>query len=512
MLKLNQIIAQLVEEFQTVVIKDYPDEKNINRVEVLSPYTVFDKDTLYLCQDPDLLAQDGFINPLPKDCSKYYVLTGLKNDSPFSMIRISKKISSRQLFLKLNAFLKYEDLLEKQVAELYHCLYEGLGLNGIVTKAEQFLNFPISVCDSSYNMIETSPLMKKMPYGMEQNKSHVYLNNSEIESLKRYKVIDKIYATDSAFSIVTPDHPDNHWIFAAIRIQKVMTGFVAICTGKQAPDDYELRIASTLSDICAIEMQKHEFFLTRTGLKYENFLFDLLEGKFNDVNLVHSRMELLDKKINDYFCLLVFSCTEPHDSKIFNNTHISALRRHFKDSMSVVYQDRVVFFLNQTEPVLFTENFFAPVAEVASLNHMNVGISQPFRDILKTKDFYRQAADTIYLGLKYLPGETLYFADRLTPYALFSGNSYEKLSASIHYMIYLLQEYDREFHTEFLLTLRSYLENDRNATKTAEALHIHRSTFFYRVKKIEELLHISITDSRQLLLFELSFAIWDYLA
>ena len=43
-------------------------------------------------------------------------------------------------------------------------------------------------------------------------------------------------------------------------------------------------------------------------------------------------------------------------------------------------------------------------------------------------------------------------------------------------------------------------------------MHIHRSTFFYRIKKIEELLDMSITDSDLLFLYELSFKIWDYLS
>ena len=45
-----------------------------------------------------------------------------------------------------------------------------------------------------------------------------------------------------------------------------------------------------------------------------------------------------------------------------------------------------------------------------------------------------------------------------------------------------------------------------------DSADIHRSTFFYRIKKIEDLLEISITDSKLLFLYELSFKIWDYLS
>ena len=86
-----------------------------------------------------------------------------------------------------------------------------------------------------------------------------------------------------------------------------MAGYVAVCLESNIEaTDYDLRITTVLADICAIEMQKHDFFVTRSGMKYENFLVDLLEGRFHDVNLISSRLELLDRKFCQFFCLVVF--------------------------------------------------------------------------------------------------------------------------------------------------------------------------------------------------------------
>ena len=75
-----------------------------------------------------------------------------------------------------------------------------------------------------------------------------------------------------------------------------------------------------------------------------------------------------------------------------------------------------------------------------------------------------------------------------------------------------MQDHDERYHTDFIHTLRTFLDCDRNAAKAAEKLHLHRSTFFYRMKKLEELLGVSLGDSKLLLLYELSFKIWDYLS
>lgn len=58
-------------------------------------------------------------------------------------------------------------------------------------------------------------------------------------------------------------------------------------------------------------------------------------------------------------------------------------------------------------------------------------------------------------------------------------------------------EHDRTKQTEFMSTLKAYLENQRSAKKVAEVLFVHRQTVIYRLRKISELtgLDLSATSS-----------------
>lgn len=520
MIRLKEIVQQVVEHFRLIVIDEYDTERLIHRVEILSPQTICEEDTLYLAVDMEdqPMAVSGADLPPLSVSLPCYVMTAHPWPGPYQFVHIARQPSLRELYCFINDRLKLEALIENQSNQLYHTLYRGKGLKDVVTLAERFFGYPISVCDASYNMIETSPLMQQIEYGLESepaviphHPSRVFLSDSEVKSLKRNRVVEQIYRSPSAFGVRTVDHPDNLWIFCAIRLQNVMTGYVAVCMGDTQENEYMLRMTTILANVCAIEMQKHDFFITRTGLKYENFLIDLLEGRFSDVNLISSRLELLDRKFCKFFCLIVLSCMEPHDSNLFNKQQMTALRAAYPNSMSVVYQDAVVLFLNQNQPIHLSEEFTRKLLEFSSLNHMKAGISQPFTDILKIHDFYLQAVNALKLGENDNPDTVLHFASDLLPQYLFSQADPTGLTVGIHHHIRHLQGYDQEYRTEFVPTLRAYLDNDRNATKTAAALHIHRSTFFYRIKKIEELLDISITDSHLLFLYELSFLIWDFL-
>ena len=61
--------------------------------------------------------------------------------------------------------------------------------------------------------------------------------------------------------------------------------------------------------------------------------------------------------------------------------------------------------------------------------------------------------------------------------------------------------YDKENHGELAATLNAYFQNNENVEKTAAELYIHRNTLNKRLKKIEELLgmHFSVTREKTIL-------------
>ncbi|MGI5930908.1 MAG: PucR family transcriptional regulator [Eubacterium sp.] len=481
----------------------------IRHVDLLRRDTLFDPDTLYLCHGQ--LPAPVHLPAHPED---FLLLLARPQVSPFTVLCAAKPFSAPELFRVLNERLALEDRLESAVSRLCHTLYTGDGLDRLAIELEHCLSHPVSILDASYNMLASSPSMAQVSFGIKTSGADRFLASSEIESLRRLQIEDRIYGASEAFCVSPVDHPDTNWIFAGIRIHHVMTGYVAVCLpGDQTASEYELRLTTAFAEICSVEMQKHDFFIERTGMQYENFLIELLEGRFSDVNLIASRLELLNRRFGHFFCIITLDCTVPHDSSLFNERQMSTLRKFYPNCMSVVYKDRIVLFINQDTPVQTTPEYLSPLEDFCRRNSMIAGISQPFSDILKINRFYEQSVRTLELLSDTAgPDQILFYStDALVPY-LFSCCDYPGLEIGIHHHLFELRDHDEANHTEFIRTLHTYLDCDRNATRTAEALHIHRSTFFYRVKKIEELLGISITDSRLLFLYELSFRILDYLS
>ena len=85
------------------------------------------------------------------------------------------------------------------------------------------------------------------------------------------------------------------------------------------------------------------------------------------------------------------------------------------------------------------------------------------------------------------------------------------LKSTIHPDIYKIVHHDQAQNTDYANTLKAYLMNGRNAVRASKELHIHKSTFFYRLNKMEELFDLDIEEEEAMVAYEYSFILLDYL-
>ena len=70
-------------------------------------------------------------------------------------------------------------------------------------------------------------------------------------------------------------------------------------------------------------------------------------------------------------------------------------------------------------------------------------------------------------------------------------------------------EHDRANLTDFMATLRSYLENQRSAQKVAALLFVHRQTIIYRIRKIGELTGLDLAETSSVAQLWLAFQVLE---
>lgn len=131
---------------------------------------------------------------------------------------------------------------------------------------------------------------------------------------------------------------------------------------------------------------------------------------------------------------------------------------------------------------------------------LQVGISNPMPGISGLAYLYQQACEVFYIGLRKNPHLWLFeFGDYLLDYIFEKFSCEFSAEQAVHPGIYRLMAYDAKHGTDYVKTLRVYIENQFRASEAAQQLYVHRSTFLRRMNRVEEIAGLRLEDSDEIL-------------
>jgi DNA-binding PucR family transcriptional regulator len=144
------------------------------------------------------------------------------------------------------------------------------------------------------------------------------------------------------------------------------------------------------------------------------------------------------------------------------------------------------------------ESVFDKLEEMAEHISLRAGISFVFKDILDARHYFHQAVHALEMAiLRGQGGSLCHFREHALPYAL--KNSVGELSAKFMVppdLLLLKNNDDKPGGTDYWQTLKVYLDNEMNATQTADDLFIHRTTLRMRLNRIKNVVDLSTPLSR----------------
>lgn len=410
---------------------------------------------------------------------------------------------------------KKNDLYKKKY-ELYNSLFTENSMDGILNIGENFLGNPIFILDTSYRIMARSSLAKLDNSSIETHNGESYLLLDIVQLMQKNKCIDNIYNSDNAFF----HNSDEILIFCSIRINNITVGYISVLQSKRKFNSEDLELTNVLSKVFSIQLQKENLFISNSGLDEEYYLTDLLINRIDNVEYITERLQYIN--FNLYENLIILSI--PFKQKYKDYRHNFGLKELIKkiktilgNCISTYYKDTITFLISNEHKEVITDSLKETILEFLKLNNLRCGISMVFQNLLHIQDFFYQSIYALDLSLCMKIDNTINYFEDYIEYYLFNmsmstTNDLYKINllTLVHPYIKKLIKFDDQNKTELFKTLKTYLENNRNANDTSIKLNIHRSTFFYRYNKIQDLLHISLGNNNNLFKLELSFKILDY--
>lgn len=179
-------------------------------------------------------------------------------------------------------------------------------------------------------------------------------------------------------------------------------------------------------------------------------------------------------------------------------------------SCAFQYENNIAIFVNLTRMGKEVEEILERIVSFLKDTFLKAGVSNEFVGFEELDAYYRQAATALEVGCRRKPYRWIYRFDEMAlDYVLEQASRELPVRLVCSERILRLQNYDRKHHTDYYHTLKTYVENQMNAVQTAKKLFIHRSTFLYRMEKIEELVQLDLNDYDTLLYVMMTFRILE---
>lgn len=188
----------------------------------------------------------------------------------------------------------------------------------------------------------------------------------------------------------------------------------------------------------------------------------------------------------------------------------SYIENTIPSSCAIEYRGNAVVFINGDLCSLTDNEVYQRLAGLIRDSMLNAGYSRKLLGHFNFHRMYVQASLSLSVGRRKNPSRWIHhFNDIALTYML--EQTTKKLPAYMlaHEKLLLLKNMADANRSPLYNTLRSYLENHLNLTKTSEDLFIHRSTLLYRLEKIQSIVHADYNNPEDLLYLMLSFKILD---
>ncbi len=225
---------------------------------------------------------------------------------------------------------------------------------------------------------------------------------------------------------------------------------------------------------------------------------DILSGTATDESVIYQRLASLDWSRDDSKVVYVIKQIERQK----NPQHVIERFLNSIDiaSVCVKHEGELLFFVNASH--VSPKNLEESMKPTLTMCGCSAGRSAIFKNIFEASQQCDAAKVASESSLQ--PGLIVSYQQVKLPYAI-SLIQKESVADIKHDALSVLKLYDSAHETSLLETLSVYLSYCLNATATAQALFIHRSTLLYRLERIVELTKIDLDDPDERLLLELSF-------
>jgi sugar diacid utilization regulator len=389
---------------------------------------------------------------------------------------------------------------------VFSALAKGGGVRAIIEAAYEVMQMPISLHDAAFNLLAVAPREKIGDFFWDLCLELGAFPPEIIMLFYDQGFMEAAQKIREPYYVDWGDCAELPRIQGVVRINDVVEGYITIfCPKEIYTPEYE-QATRMLVSACAIEMERSNIRNLSKNPLLKVFMHDLIRKKVDTQEKLDLWRQRLPASFKGDFRVYAIETPVPN---------IKAVQKYLLEVMTAAHSDQIEMVEDNTLYVLLyglnhksTALSMEDVRNKMRSLQAKLGISDRFSDIMQFDVFRKQAEAALEMGGLINAEECVFhYRDYRFPFIMHAMAKQMNEDSILAPGIRLLEEYDGNYGTNYLETLKHYVLENRNIKTVLTKLGIHRNTLLYRLQKIEELLSVSLQDAGTFVHFYISFYI-----
>ncbi len=400
------------------------------------------------------------------------------------------------------------------ILEFLNDYYSGYSLDHVMQTLYKFFGNPCALYDTGYEAITA--------YGDGDMDDQIWS-----ETVRDGFLSDKTVSSFIADKLLTPQHQllvqasdptiykaDEHIVRRlAITITsegKNFIGWLVIFEFNHSFTETDFELSRWAAKVLAPHIESYLNKKSFSFGKKHTLMLDIL-NETRSKAVIENRLRLMGWHTEDICRLLVIKASRGDISEPIQAKAVALAKDHMDDIIWFNYNGSFAMILNGMDQET-QDNVFVELEQLLRPAGLSAGVSASIRNITDLRQYYAQADACIRIGRSQNNRASLHlFETHSIEILILMASEHFDVTEFCHPFIYTVHNYDQEFGTEYLDSLRKYALHNGNLKAAAQDLGIHRNTLSYRIEKTAELLHLDDFNEELLSVLKTSFSLYDVL-
>lgn len=361
--------------------------------------------------------------------------------------------------------------------ELFEAVQEGT-VESVQKAASRIFESAVSVTDTSFRVLAADDDPGATDAMLVRDGGHVYVSEDLLALCREHNLIANLTAKPHETIPVDWDFfMDHPHITTGIFWDKHILGSVTVNVDSADFTPEQDRALQATADALALVMHTYASGKKILRADRDQFTSKLFHGMVKEADLQKASENRYFNPGGRYLVLATdFSPEHEFRDRIRNDSHLLFYR-----------ESGIAYLLANTQ----SKELKALEERIANRGY-RYGLSTTFTEFLLTERMAKQAAAALDFGNQSGKEQAEWaFQDHVLDMLLQRNGGEVDF---IHPAILEMEAYDAQNNTEYLRTLRTWLQQKMDYSATAKVMHLHRNSLYYRMQRIRDLFFLDLED------------------